>query len=116
MKKLALELDTLLVESFDTTPAGRVVMGGTVRAHDSRAYPVDENTNSGDGTCWEAGCNNNTAGGENTCDTGCGGTQYVTCNPTEANCVVQTDNTCYGYTCYGVSCGPAGSCSQGCYV
>jgi hypothetical protein len=93
MKKLALELESLAVESFPTTGAPGV-SAGTVNAYESRTVPVDESID--------------------TCQSGC--QQTDTCTVTEYSCVEQTWATCYGATCFGVSCGPAGSCSQGCYV
>jgi len=100
MKKLALKLDNLLVESFDTTPRTRGLNSGTVRAHDS-VMPIGDTSGSCQGTCYEATCENRTAGGEATCDTGCGGTQFITCSPTEVTCDCQTDATCYDDTCVG---------------
>ncbi|HEX8245808.1 MAG TPA: hypothetical protein VF541_20005 [Longimicrobium sp.] len=97
MKKLTLEVEALSVESFEITPRGLGV--GTVLGRESGSIQPDDSQNSA-------------------CDTACGGTEYYTCQPTEYACVEHTDNadTCLGPTCFGVSCGPAGSCSQGCFV
>lgn len=90
MKKLSLDLDTLAVESFDTEPARRAARG-TVRGFDSLGSRERDAS-------------------EYPCNTEWG------CQVTEESCVEQTWDTCYGNTCFGVSCGPAGSCSVGCYV
>lgn len=94
MRKLALVLDSLAVESFPTTavPGERA---GTVNAHESRTILPGEDS-------------------IDTCQTGC--QQTDTCTVTDYSCVDHTWDTCVGPTCYGVSCGPIGSCSNGCYV
>lgn len=90
MKKLTLDLEELAVESFDTTPLRRVARG-TVRGFDSQ-QPQDSQ--------------------DSACYTTCAGSDQ--CTVTEVSCVEETWDTCYGATCFGESCGPQGSCSQGC--
>src|SRR6476620_5056774 len=79
MKKLALDLDGLSVESFDTAPAaGR---GGTVHARSGTTY-ADESCN---GTCdascpsWGGTCAGSCAGA--TCGSTC---DYATCAQPES--------------------------------
>ena len=89
MNKLRLELETLSVESFDTSAVPELLRGtvhGLSRDEDS----ID------------------------TCQSGC--QQSDLCTVTEHSCVEETWETCYGGSCFGVSCGPAGSCSEGCWV
>lgn len=94
MKKLALDLESLAVDTFETTPELLRAEGGTVHAHSLvRTQPKQVET------------------GES-CDGLCGGTGAYTCEATEYACVEPT-GSCYGYTCYGESCGPAGSCTVG---
>ncbi|HEX8692018.1 MAG TPA: hypothetical protein VF746_06345 [Longimicrobium sp.] len=94
MRKLTLDLEDLTVESFDTTALRRRARG-TVRAFDS-VQPQDTQ--------------------DSGCYTTCGGTDWVECDYTNVSCIEQStpDASCYGDTCFGVSCGPEGSCSQGC--
>lgn len=103
MKKLTLDLDALAVDTFDTTPLqglGR----RTVHAH-SGEVPIGGGTDQG--TC---GC---TAYEDETCQMMC--TNDAVCNATEVSCPDPYHTL--APTCrFGVSCGPAGSCSDGCYV
>lgn len=68
MKKIRLELDSLAVESFDTSPVH--TERGTVRAHGTRSEPVDhlETQFTYCGTCFCLGTDN-TACGQATCAT-----------------------------------------------
>lgn len=96
MKKMLLGLENLHVESFDTSPLVRGSRG-TVRGNSGQVP-------------------GGTGGGEYTCDTGCGGTQYYTCELTcEANCVFYTHegDTCFG-GCFSESRGAPGSCTSSC--
>lgn len=87
-KRVKLNLDDLVVESFDTLPGSTGPQKGTVRA-----FETD--------TCWLV--TNPCYSG---CDTQCGGAQ---CNPTQDTCVGNTcDQTC---DCGGVSDG--GTCNGG---
>lgn len=95
MKKLLLNVEDLTVETFDTTPLRRAGQG-TVRGFDSGGVKIQ------------------TGADDSQCNTACGQSDWVQCDVTNVSCVGQTDESCYGDTCYGVSCGPEGSCSEGC--
>lgn len=105
MKKIALDIDALVVDSFDVGPHQLAL--GTV---DAQISPT-ENTRrvctcagSCDGTCavtcdtCGASCNGscNTCPGLNTCDFSCNGTcGELTCNDTCGG-----GGTCFGNTCF----------------
>lgn len=99
MKKLALVLDDLRVESFDTTT--EVEPRGTVHGHSGGDFSVCYCS-----VWWEdcvtpvyASCHH-TCHGKNTC--------AHTCDYFEWTC----DNSCYNGTCYDASC--YGTCQDSC--
>jgi hypothetical protein len=101
MKKLSLNLDSLAVESFDTSPLARLG-SRTVHAH-SGEVPIGGATDQL--TC---GCTNYE---DATCQTGC--TDGAECHLTEVSC--PDPYATVGATCrFCVSGGPIGSCSAGC--
>jgi hypothetical protein len=92
MAKLKLQLEDLLIDSFDTTPAekGR----GTVFGEQC--------------TCWTR-CGQNTCPGCPTCDASCNGTCAASCAQTcaytcdDASCAGTCGDTC-DYSCNGDTC------------
>ena len=94
MKKLALRLDDLTVESFSTATAD--ALPGTVHGNDwtvvggcaTDEYQSCDGSCPHLGSCNEATCNHNTC--MDTCNASCGGTCYATC---------PNDMTCYGSAC-----------------
>lgn len=96
MKKIALSLDSLQVESFDTT-SGHDALRGTVQgASGDTTLPCQAGTYEGgtcDSTCNQIACGC-TAGGphQGTCDYSCGGT-----------CFGEGGDTC-AFTCNGINC------------
>lgn len=93
MKKLALKLDDLSVESFETVmdPSSKM---GTVRGHHSH--------NPADSACWGTGCNqsagNDHCGGYITEGQSCG-YQSECCTYTQGN-----DDTCINCTAQAANC------------
>ena len=82
MKKISLHLDSLLVESFETTPADTAERG-TVRGHAT------------DTSCYERHCTcDETAGVE--CETDGCGTNLATCG---ASCTFYCSQSCPANTC-----------------
>ena len=96
MKKLTLDLDTLAVESFDSTPDLRG-FAGTVHGQVDPVLP------------------GGTQGSD--CYAGCGESQDQWCQPTAENCAESWNGTCAAVscwgaaTCFGWSCGAETSCT-----
>jgi hypothetical protein len=108
MKKIRLELDTLAVESFDTT-AGKSEERGTVHAH-RPPYTEGLECESID-VCTNWDCTYATE-----CGT-CGATNCGTCYG-EASCCPTFCGTCYDWTCgetYCGTCDPHCCCTCSCY-
>lgn len=95
MKKLMLDLESLAVESFDTS-GERGGAAGAVHGFDSLGpREKEDSVGSCGGTCYEWDCDTVSAGGgEQTCDTGCGGSWYITCG---ATCEACSGDTCGSY-------------------
>lgn len=90
MRKITLELDSLAVESFDTTSPARGA--GTVVAYHSEAC-----TQTCDASCFNSAC---TCPGVNTCDVqSCLGTCFFqnTCRNSCANCGTDPFSCIYTY-------------------
>ena len=101
MRKLTLQLESLAVQSFATTPAGPG--GGTVRGAgdtepDTCAYSC--NSCAPDATC----------GG--TCPPACGSGGWGACGGTAGTCPGTAQPTCYGTACDTWCCTPGTACGE----
>jgi hypothetical protein len=90
MRKMMLQLESLAVESFDTTAAG--APGGTVLAYDR----TEGCTNTCAGSCFNTAC---------TCPPG---SCQLTCG---GSCVLTCAVTCLGPTCPGSCVDTCGTCA-----
>jgi hypothetical protein len=107
MKKIRLELDTLAIESFETT--GPVEARGTVQGHippySYQIYCSDGNTCVIGNSCFEscgATCDATACG---TCATNCGTCQATQCGTCyDASCCPTYCGTCDPYCCCTCSC------------
>jgi hypothetical protein len=119
-KRVKLNLDDLLVESFDTLPGALVQPKGTVRAFETDTCGLVTNpcysgcqTVCGEATCEGATCQGPTCQGGTcyTCELACGGSQQscqFTCTPACAS--VQTYASCGG-SCEETDCPGQGNCT-----
>jgi hypothetical protein len=97
--KLALNLDDLAVDSFDTTATQKAK--GTVFGEQCTCY-----TN-----CTCPGCPTCDASCDGTCDASCNGTCDASCNGTcGASCNGTCDASCNG-TCISCNCASASNCT-----
>ncbi|HEX6747645.1 MAG TPA: hypothetical protein VF092_10180 [Longimicrobium sp.] len=97
MRKLTLQLESLAVQSFDTTPASS--NRGTVRgAGDTEPYSYE--TCAPDATC----------GG--TCPPECGSDGWGGCGGTAGGCQYTQQPTCYGTACDTWCCTPNTACGE----
>lgn len=103
MRKLKLDLDQLVVDSFSTQV--RPKRGGTVRGQACTCYTQCD-TCPGCPTC-DASCNG-TCGA--TCAGTCGGSCAGTC---DASCNGTCGGTCYDCTVYDITCNNIGTCHWG---
>lgn len=107
MKKIRLELDTLSVESFDTT-GGPAEARGTVHGH---LPPYSYQRYCSDGTTCLDTCEFEGCTGTNATDCGtCNATECGTCNTNcgtcyDASCCPTYCGTCDPYCCCTCSCG-----------
>ncbi|HEX8906375.1 MAG TPA: hypothetical protein VF771_16115 [Longimicrobiaceae bacterium] len=103
MGKIRLNLESLAVQSFATTPAAP--QRGTVRAAGATEADAD--------TCWyscQTCAPDATCGG--TCPIDCGSDGWGACGGTAGGCLYTVQPTCYGSACDTWCCTPNTACGE----